>query len=531
MKKLLTICLLITTVFTVNAQKLSGSLGTYSHNNIGNRYTNLNWEVSYIFEKRTNGIYLKYYNPRVTVAQNALYATAEKNYSKQELGLAAWPQNYSPSSLNVSVVITLPNGKVELSGFAFSTSDPYGTNEDWVCATTLNGQEINLSAFSLSVTKASYIPQSVEELDNIISQKKSQKTNTSNITAQNSSSNNPLDTSQTSTTQTNTQIPSLEEQYTKLGIPTNTPTYTKQEITNQLVTQTAGLVGGLLDEWNASFERKEARWKAEQKFKQESNAKNYEEKFKTEYLPLMDRALKGDEEAKMILYFTSDTEKCWDYVPLRWKWFEEALENNNTDALLEKAVKTFKDIMYKKEVKNDFIFYVKKAIDLGNVDAMILMASSYSSYTQTPNAKEAFELYTKAAENGSPIAMYKLGMIYKYGYSINATKYDKPYFAKFDVQLDEKEALEWFLKSYDTFLKPSYQESTFAKSIKYNEGGFFGPVANYDSLNGCFSELSLIYKKGNIVPKDKNKAKEYEILANAVYTKRNFQKFNLEWEN
>ncbi len=260
MKKLITICFFIITAFScVNGQnKLSGSLGTYAHNNICNKYTNLNWEVRYKFEKRTDGIYLTYYNPKITIAQNSLYATAEKNYLKSELGLSVWPESYSPSSLNVSVNCRMPNGKVELSGFAFSTSDPYKPNEDWVCGTTFNGQEANLSAFTLSVTKASYSPQSVRELDNIIIQKKSQTTNTSTTTTQNSGSSNPSGTSQTSTSETTSQIPSLESQYAKLGIPANTPTYTKQEVTNQLVTQGVGLVAGILTELGEEKRQKEA---------------------------------------------------------------------------------------------------------------------------------------------------------------------------------------------------------------------------------------------------------------------------------
>ena len=517
MKKLFTIYLLIACCITLTgfSQTLSGE---YSNDGSStpSYYTKIKWEVSYTFIEKNGLFYIKFYNPKIKVPNYALYHDEfGKEYSLADLNLGVWPAaRQLPFVMGVTVNISDGYNNYESTS---SCNSDFTCNENYIAAKA-NLKNVGIGNFR--VTSVSYFHANLggEPAVDAILKNKRQSGNKST----NASSNT---TASSSTSTENTNSNSISE------TPVYTPTYTKQDVTNQVINQAATLAGGLINDWNASYERKEARRKSEQKFKEENNAKNYEEKFKTEYLPLMDRALKGDEEAKMILYFTSDTEKCWDYVPLRWEWFDEALENNNTDALLEKAVITFKDIMYKKEVKNDFIFYLKKAIDLGNVDAMILMASSYSSYTQTPNAKEAFELYTKAAEKGSPIAMYRLGMIYKYGYCINATKYDKPYFAKFDVQLDEKEALEWFLKSYDTFLKPSYQESTFAKSIKYNEGGFFGPVANYDSLKGCFRELSIIYKEGKVVSKDKNKAKEYEILANSVYSKRNFQKFNLEWEN
>ena len=75
---------------------------------------------------------------------------------------------------------------------------------------------------------------------------------------QNSVSKKPLTTSQNSTTETVSQIPSLESQYEKLGIPANTPTYTKQELTTQLVTQGVDLVAGILTELGEEKRQKEA---------------------------------------------------------------------------------------------------------------------------------------------------------------------------------------------------------------------------------------------------------------------------------
>lgn len=128
-----------------------------------------------------------------------------------------------------------------------------------------------------------------------------------------------------------------------------------------------------------------------------------------------------------------------------------------------------------------------------------------STFTGGDNAKLALELYTKAAERGSPNAMYYLGMIYKYGQTPDITGgygFLKKVFVLHDVVIDEMKAFEWFKKSIES----SHNVSLFAKGSRS-----FGD--NYTDLGSYFEkkayrELSLIYKKGKIVPKDKAKAKE-----------------------
>lgn len=511
--------------FTVNAQELSGSLGTYTHNNVGNKYTNLNWEVSYKFEKRTDGIYLKYYNPKVTVAQNALYATADKNYSKSELGLSSWPEVYSPSSLNVSVDCLLPNGKVELSGFACSTSNPYNLYESRICGTTLNGQEVSLSSFTLSVTRASYNPQAVKELDNIIKTKKSQSTNTK--ISQNTGSGNPLGKSETTTTEPISPIPSLESQYAKLGIPENTPTYSKKEVTNHLVTQAGNLGAELLNNWAANQKEREARLDMEYQAKisreSEERTRKYKAKFKEKYLPLIDKAKKGDENTRMTLYFASGSLLADEYVPQKYQWLTEAIKNNNANAILEEA-RIIHDASRSTNGYNceKAIPYLEKAASLGSVDAMLILADWYDAkkeadygdnkkYTNVggEDAKKAFEFYNKAAENGSPNAMYKLGLIYRNGQALDnliagAYKILKKNHVEYDIQLDEKKAFEWFSKSYSQRYN---EESLFSKSI---EGLHRFNVSTFDDRD-CFNELALSYKKGIGVIKDKKKAKLIEL--------------------
>jgi hypothetical protein len=174
MKTIILLFLFTASVISTNAQnKLSGALGPFSATGY-NRYTNLNWEISYKFEKREDGIYLGFYNPKVTVAPHSSYATPENTYSKSELGLSTWLEtDQSPASLNVQVNCIHPDGKIEKEGFAISSSSD-GTSSSWICSSSINGQELDLSAFKLRIVSAHYNPQPVKELDDIINQKRAQ---------------------------------------------------------------------------------------------------------------------------------------------------------------------------------------------------------------------------------------------------------------------------------------------------------------------------------------------------------------------
>lgn len=207
MKKLMMILFMSTMILFTSAQnKLSGTLGPYSKSS--NSYTNLSWEVNYEFVKRKDGIYLRYYNSNVSVLSNSLYGSSQKKYSKSELGLSQWPQSYSSVSLNVSTAVRLPNGTIDLSGFAVSSGNADDMYEKYICPVAMNGKAVNISDFAVSVTKAFYNPQSVAELDAIINQKKSSasnnttatpskdKTNSSESNSSSSSSSSPSSSSE-----------------------------------------------------------------------------------------------------------------------------------------------------------------------------------------------------------------------------------------------------------------------------------------------------------------------------------------------
>ena len=520
MKKILTICFFIATTFTVNAQTLNGSCydngqGTSSY------FSQVDLNATFSFYAKNNLVYIRCSNLRMNVPSNTTYNAYGKSYTKSDLGISQWPQNQKPWSMTINVSGSYNGGNFNKS---ISCSGNYICDEFHIEG--IRADNVNISSFKVnSISNFTYNQGGDAQLEELIKQKnkqESQKTNSSSTASTNSESSNPLGTSNTSTTETTSQTPSLEEQYTKLGIPANTPTYSKQEATNQLVTQAGSLAGELLNDWNTNrenrIEAERAAYNQKRSIEIDEELKKYEEKFIAEYLPLMDKAKSGDENARMTLYFASESLFSKEYVPQRDQWFEEALKNNNTDAILEVA---------RLEGKTDFkksIPYLQRAISLGSVDAMVILANYYGYYAESAVEKEnTFKLLYKASELGSPNAMYYLGKMYKYGgiHNSGIKKHDK-ILPKFDIILDDKIALELYIKS----IKPDYKESIYSKSLLYNGDHFMDRLSSYFETASYFEISNIIYKKkGKIVIAGYEEiAKKFKYVSQR-YSSENNQKF------
>ncbi|MFA9191317.1 hypothetical protein AAGV28_08040 [Flavobacterium sp. FZUC8N2.13] len=297
--------------------------------------------------------------------------------------------------------------------------------------------------------------------------------------------------------------------------PVYTPTYTKQDVTNQMINQAATLAGGLINDWNANYEKRMEKRKAEESAAFEAAYEKKTEKFKAVYLPLMDLAKKGDENAKMILYFASKELRREYLVPQRDQWYQKALANNNTDAQLLKA---FNLILSYKKGDESPVPYVEKIAEKGSVDAMVMLGDWYDISDKSRfefggnDPKKAMEWYEKAAAKGSPNAMYYLGMIYKYGRTYNYSGPIKKWHVKYDVVPDEKIAFDWFTKS----LQPDVVQSIFSNGTSYER---FSSGFNHET----YPELAYFYRKGKIVPKDKAKADALEFKVLFAY--KNKQKY------
>lgn len=130
------------------------------------------------------------------------------------------------------------------------------------------------------------------------------------------------------------------------------------------------------------------------------------------------------------------------------------------------------------------------------VDAILLLAHNYNLKTGGNDPEKALYYFTKAAENGSPNAMFALGEIYQK--NVFGTKKIN---VKFKFKKNEEFALDWYLKSIqDTNYKASSIYWT------YKVGSSFEPQS--------FDELINSYKKGIGCKKSPEKAEEILVLKN-----------------
>ena len=317
-----------------------------------------------------------------------------------------------------------------------------------------------------------------------------------------------LSTSSSSSSDGTNENPLVNQPATTGGLPVNTSgndplaNYTPSSAYSGATTEkevyvqaAATVVGGLLDEMNANYERKQARLEAESRA---DISRSYDEdkrkrrtKFVTEFYPLLTQAEDGDVNARMILYYASESLKSEELVPKREQWFNEAYANNNTDARSRKSYINIPDLE-------------ENAVATGNIDAMVRLGMWYSAkvnymgLTGGGDEQKALEWFSAAAAAGSPNAMYFLGMIYRYG-TIVPNKYEQKLFIKFTVAKDEKTAFDWFIKAD----QPDYKESIYSRSTT-NEpflasSSFYIPDARI--------QIYLLYKNGKVV-KDKAKAEK-----------------------
>lgn len=303
-----------------------------------------------------------------------------------------------------------------------------------------------------------------------------------------------------------------------------TPTYSKQEITNQVVAGVAGLAGELLNDWNANRERKEKIRDAEYTESITRDRIKLGNAFKNFYREEFESAELGNEKARMILYFASKALYHESFVPNGERWFREAVQNGNMDALLLNSLGS----LYDEKIDRDAaVLEVEKIANMGSVDAMVCLADWYDSKTmredlrQGNDPKKAFEWYLKAAEKGSPNAMYRLGMIYTYGRTPNTSGgsgFMKKMHVKYDIVPDDEVAFGWFAQSQ----QPNYAESTYARSNSYNKYGSTEYMLSFFDAK-AYLEMAKIFRKGKVVEKNIKRAKELEALYEGYL---NTQKFN-----
>ena len=407
-------------------------------------------------------------------------------------------QNQKPWSMTINV-----NGSHNGGNFNKSISCSANFTCDEFNIEGIKADNINISSFKInSISNFTYNQGGDPQLEEIIKQKTSINSN-----SQNPNSSNPLATSQTTTTSTNVLPPNTSGN-DPLANYTPNSAYSGATTKAQVYTQVAAnAIGILANEMSVSLEKREARLEAEYKSKvsneYDERKRKEKTKFVTEFLPLLKQAENGDENTRMILYLASKELGCESYVKQRHQWLIQAIKNNHKDALMEglKSVELMEQIDYLEIYASN-----------GNVDAMVRLAMWYSHKNNYKglhggeNEDKALKWFNKAAEAGSPNAMYFLGMIYKYG-QITTNKYEQFLLIKFSVAKDEKVALDWFIKAD----KPEYIESIYSRL--YSKSNAFLARSSYYIPETRY-ETYLLYKKSKTV-KNESKAAEMKSEAKA----------------
>lgn len=261
------------------------------------------------------------------------------------------------------------------------------------------------------------------------------------------------------------------------------------------------LAQGLTDIWNRKVDNDNAEILRERSIREAKEKEINIKRFETEYVEkYWTKANEGNQEAQMILYYASFHLQCTEiYYSQREKWFNEAIDNNNLDALVQK-------VSWPNEVTNkERLDYLEHAAVYGSLDAMVMLGDYYDVKSGGNNPEMAFNFYTLGAEKGSPNAMYYLGMIHKYG--TTHPKVGNKFYIKYENKIDKNKAFEWFSKSI--IAGENHERSIFQTNSQYHQGSTFDP--------NVYEELSYFHKKGEILDLDKEKAEFFKNLPQVEY--------------
>jgi TPR repeat protein len=243
-----------------------------------------------------------------------------------------------------------------------------------------------------------------------------------------------------------------------------------------------------------------------------SVVKTFQKDYLDKYLA---KAEAGNLEYRNILIFRLSEIRYPDLgnmVP-NWKnWLREGIKNNNPDATIFVGMYALRfDRAYNLDLTpaqgtrilenlvNSDVNAIKAKSTLTTnykADVMTALAAYYDTdatpYRGGEDAEKALLYYAKAAENGSPNAMYNLGKIYLYN------EIAPKYHVKYKVKKNEKTAFNWFSKSLEN---NNYADSKFQAMFK--NGAYFD--AN------TYDEMIKMYQKGIGCDKDKKKAEAIAI--------------------
>lgn len=492
MKKLITICLIVTATFTLKAQQLSG---TQEFNTFGgSRYTIINWSVNYQIILKGDAFYISLSNPRVSAAPSSLYGNANgggKLYSKTDLGLSTWPDS-DPTPYNMEITLNLqyPDGTNKKQSATIR-------EESYIVSITQFNNLKNASPSSFKVTSVEsmqYNGGSDEKLDRLIAAKSNGKTNSS-------SANSPISNYDSETNTYSNPLP--QSQATS-----------SSNSTIEALSEFSNAVGPMLEQWgNKMRQRREDEFKREQEkaaVLAHKNMQSGEAYFQTKLDQYLKAAENGDDNARMILVANLTRVGLWysydvEYrLPNRNQWIIEAAKNKNNfamdfigfTAIYSRAYESIGINTNAQRFGFDYkqgLLLLEESAGLGSLDAMLLLANYYDRDGKYygSNSEKAFYWFSEAAKKGSPTAMYNLGKIYRY-------RRANWYGVKYKIKSDDSIAFSWFVKS------ATYKEY---KQTMFGEYGFEGG-SKFEME--CYKELAIMYEKGLGCTKDLEVAKKLQ---------------------
>lgn len=182
------------------------------------------------------------------------------------------------------------------------------------------------------------------------------------------------------------------------------------------------------------------------------------------------------------------------------EWIYRAAECGSHTALYEIGIDyAIGEICKKNMTKSEK--WLKEAINSGSLQAMLLLGSFYEEgHIDIPNGKlKAFELYRQAAINGHFSAYRSLADCYFHGIGTNE---------------NDIEAERWYLKVAEEYEKMLEVEEDFiCEMTGAGNCHLIMLENNKEMFADVFKKLAWLYRNGNKVNHDEEKARKYERMA------------------
>ncbi len=563
-KQLLLFIFLFKVSLAFSQSRLSGKFQNPPNSGVGNHYTEVSWQFKYNMAIENGWVVMNAYDIDIRPSATSMYRYNGKILSRGQYGSRS-PQlepcgviievnlsyrgtNYltriefncdgSTSRIGDGGYSKRESGKVirvkdigiaDVDAYSFVVSGSRMTNFNTRGDNALDRElhERELKEYNSKPSNQSY--SNSQNNSNGSSNRPSSPNGTSSKNASNGSTNTSSSTTSSNTTnQVNTTntVPSVESQIQQFR---NDPRQQAIEQTVQVgITLVNDLFGGKNKMSDEEYYLKKE--KREKEIEQGVIAKEnkYLNLFKENYLKeLLPIASKGNNSAQLKLIFKiSELQEICNYemikgeikycdyikfsnaLPQKITWLNRLVEQRNIDAI------NFANSIILKDNAEQQIKQLTEAAELGSLDAMIRLADYYNTRTIIKingvyerlsgglDWNKAFYWYKRAAVEGSPMAAYYLGMIYKYESTTGFYHKKQSMNLKYYYRKNIDSAAYWFTKSIN--LKKNKISNYALHRIRLSYDKLYINIENVSLIHpNAYLELSELFEKGKGVTKDK----------------------------